>query len=283
MHRNASTGGIDKVTMYFDPTVQRQIAHNNFIGLGVAWYMVPQDEALARELYLAAVTQAGWRDRTGPAVGSVAMFSILGLLLAQEFGDTAVAEYLRKGIEEVAEPRHFGDSEFGYFFHLGEQFPRGQLSALLMCAEVLTKGQWRSVFSSDVRRRQRSQEPTVEGVEFPALGICRAENVPGGDGESMVLAVDTYAGLRARAGSTTSFRVTNLPLLSHHGTEDGAAGTSSAGGDKSRPGVEVECDGRPFMAWQVTGESSIEITTTIAPHRFKVTYRVPRLLHKARL
>ena len=271
--------------MYFDPTVQRHMAHNNSIGLGVAWYMVPQDEALARELYLAAVTQAGWRDRSGPAVGSVVMFSILGLLLAQEFGDTEVAEYLRKGIEEVAEPRHFGDSEFGYFFHLGEKFPRGQLSALLMCAEVLTAGQWKSVFSSDVRRRQRSQEPTVEGVDFPALGICRAENVPGGDGDCMALIVDTYAGLRTRAGSATSFRVTNLPLCSGDGVGDGAAAGSSAGGEAAlRFGVRVECDGRPFDAWKVTGENRIEITTTIAPHHFMVTYKAPqRPSQKARL
>jgi len=283
LQRDAASGRISKVTMYFDPTLHRHLAHNTFIGLGVAWYLVPQDEALARELYLAAVAQAGWRDRSKPAVGNVLMFAILGLLLAQEFGDAAVADYLRQGIEAVAEPRHFGagGSEFGYFFHLGERFPRGQLSALLMCAEVLAPGQWRSIFRSNGRRRRRSRDVTVQGVEFPALGICRAENASAGTGERMTLTVDTYVGMKARAGSATSFHVTNLPLCSGDdaakvAAKAAASSGSDHGGGVVRSGVSVECDGRPFNAWRVVGDRRIEIATTIAAHHFVVNYRVPQ-------
>lgn len=58
---------------------------------------------------------------------------------------TKVAQRLEEAMQDVLEPRFFGEGgdEFGYFFHLGEEWPRGQLNSLMMCNDLLTSaGDW---------------------------------------------------------------------------------------------------------------------------------------------
>ena len=115
------------------------------MGFGLAWYILPQDPILAKELYDAVKDTIGWPDRCptqftgleGPGA-----LSILGLLLAQEFDDQDAVIFLRSEMLRVSERKDCGDQEAGYYFFRDEQYPRGQLSALLASSHVLSKGQW---------------------------------------------------------------------------------------------------------------------------------------------
>ena len=55
---------------------------------------------------------------------------------------------------------------------------------------------------------------------------------------------------KSAAARPTTWRVTRLP-------------------DPSA--VSVTCDGEDFAAWRVAGEATIELDTTIAEHRFRIT------------
>ena len=83
------------------------------------------------------------------------------MLCARELGDNLVVQRLEEAMQDVLEPRFFGgkdsvsedgeddESEFGYFFHLGEEWPRGQLNSLMMCNDLLTApGDWLRVFQN---------------------------------------------------------------------------------------------------------------------------------------
>ena len=153
-------------------------------------------------------------------------------------------ERLRALAEESFEPRHFGeqDSEFGYWFGLDEDYPRGQLSGLMICADVGDPGAWSSVFNQP--NLTKFDQPTVAGVDFPRLGISRAYNDPDGG----VLRVSTYGSV-ASSGDT-KFRVEQL--------SDASA-------------VEVRLDGEVYTRWRPLGDRSIEIDTTYSQHDFEIS------------
>jgi hypothetical protein len=135
----------------------------------------------------------------------------------------------------------------------GEEWPRGQSSALHICTEVMSPGAWHRAFNavdwsdrfSQVRkqpffsplfallsichvlkmialpRQARDKhiegnalnkreavfsQPTVEGVDFPTLGISAARN----DLSTGELLVKTYAAAPSCAGQATSFKLTTL-------------------------------------------------------------------------
>ena len=73
------------------------------------------------------------------------LFLALALTLAIEFEDKEVEKRAKHLLRAFSEPRHFDDGCFGFFFHLQERWPRGQLSALLMTAEVGGGGRWEKV------------------------------------------------------------------------------------------------------------------------------------------
>ncbi|GIS51087.1 MAG: hypothetical protein Ct9H90mP25_5210 [Gammaproteobacteria bacterium] len=74
----------------------------------------------------------------------------------------------------------------------------------MMISEI-TEGNWVDAFK--VKHLDKYAAPTVEGIDFPSLGIDQAWN----DKESGVLHVGTYAADRNRVGAETSWRVTGLP------------------------------------------------------------------------
>merc|ERR1711860_405336 len=102
-------------------------------------------------------------------------------------GDEPVVNKLKNHINRTSEGKFFGTSEFGFFFHLGENWPRGQMSALLMCGEVLTSGDWQRAFHN-AGNKDRFHAPTVEGIAFPDVGVSQAWN----DTERGVLIVSLY-------------------------------------------------------------------------------------------
>jgi len=276
------TGKLVAATMYYDPVLDYNHALDAKMGLGVAWYTLPQSPELARAMYDAAVDSFGWRDVSKPIATiepASVRWAVLGMLCARELGDNLIAQRLEEAMQDVLEPRFFGGkdsvsedgeddaSEFGYFFHLGEEWPRGQLNSLMMCNDLLTApGDWLRVFQNgnaegaENSQDARFSQPTVEGIAFPAFGVCQARN----DGD--VLTVETYVGTAAAANRVTEFRVTNI-----------AAGHTPT----------VVCDGVVHTDWTVVtamqsgdgggdggggggGGSTLCIKTTIAPHLFTI-------------
>lgn len=245
---------------YYDPVIDHHHAPNAAMGLGVAWYTLPQNPQYARELYAAAMAELGWVDPDRPLTptrpGSYRSV-ILALLLATEFGDNRVAARLRRDLEPIAEPKNFGAGEaeaqyFGYFFHLQEKWPRGQLNALLVVADIVQgPGEWSGVFNNP-HHADRFQQPTVSGVDFPAMGLSVAEYSE----RDRTLAIESYCGVPASRGHPTAFTVTMLP-----------------------PGeITVTLGGDPFVDWAPAGDGAITINTTIGDHVFAVKTASPARL-----
>jgi hypothetical protein len=112
-----------------------------------------------------------------------------------------------------------------------------------MLRDVADPGDWCAAF--DDLDRERHGAPTVEGVDYPRLGISQAAN-GASDG---VLTVGTIAATRAAAGEATRWRVANLP--------DAHA-------------VSVELDGKPFGDWRPLDQRTIEVSCRIADQTFRV-------------
>jgi hypothetical protein len=256
MTRDAS-GEVVAVVGYYDPEIQHKHYFGSkdkgaMMGLGTAWYILPQRPDLAIEMYRAAVKEAEWAvtskpiDVSSPANRGRNM--LLGMVLAHELGDTLVETRLGEVLEVLAEPREFGDGgdEFGYFFHTDEQYPRGQLNALLICAQVGAAGDWQRAFNRP-DYTQRFAAPSVVGVDYPTVGIQQAYNERG------VLHVKTYAATKARKGEPTEFRITQVP-----------AGAEPV----------VTCDGEAFDKWAWTAVAGeMKILTTVDDHEFQIEHR----------
>ena len=112
-----------------------------------------------------------------------------------------------------------------------------------MVSEIGQGGDWTRAF--EVPHMDKFDAPTVEGVDFPSLGIRQAWN----DVESGTLYVGTYAPTSDRRGAETSWCVTNLP---------------------SPDQVFVICDGEPFQRFEVEGPGTIRIDTDIDSHQFHI-------------
>jgi hypothetical protein len=248
-YMSISDDKLEWMALYFDPLEECLHTGGPGAGLGTCFYMLPHDPALAEILYRSCAARMGWSDATQKLrVPPDPRFTVLGLVLAKEFGDVIAIERLRPVVEELAEPRSFGEgsSEFGFWFHLGEEWPRGQLSALAMVAEVGGPGAWSRIFNEP--NIGRFEEPTIEGVAFPDLGISRAYNDP----QTGVLHVAAYAAAPSKAGMATRFRVTKL-------TDPHA--------------VAVRRDGDDYSRWDVVGADAIEIKTEIGIQTIDVVTR----------
>jgi hypothetical protein len=114
---------------------------------------------------------------------------------------------------------------------------------MLMVSEIGRPGDWIRALQAPFL--DKFAAPTVEGVDFPAMGCYQAWNDPG----SGTLHVGTYAASADRRGASTSFKVTNLP--------DAGA-------------VRITVDGQPFTRFEVTGPSSIRIDTAIENHLYRI-------------
>jgi hypothetical protein len=235
-----SDGTLERITAFYDPVEDFHFGGGPAGGLNTAHLMLPQNRELATMIYEAAVNSLGWRTGTGN-VGPNAE----ALILSKELGDASVHERLQAAVERANEPRAFGEQreQFGFFFNNKEAYPRGQGSAMLMAAEVASPGDWSRAFEAPYLDKYTA--PTVEGIDFPALGVSQAWNNPA----TGVLTVATYAAAPDRRGSETSWRVTNLP------------NTAS---------VTVRLNGQPFARFEVTGPGTIRLDTTIDANQFEI-------------
>ena len=242
-----NAGALEMATFYYDPLIDHfQRVGANF-GLALSFYTMPQDPMFGEFLYHAAVKTMGWDDPTAPIVLATPdpRFIALGLAVAKEFGDYATYAKLRAFAENNFEPKYFGDEggEFGFYFGFGENYPRGQLSALAVCAEVGDEGAWRKLFREP--NQDKFSEPTIEGIDYPALLVAQAHN----DKNSGVLHLGLFAGSQAQAGKPTTFHATTLP-------------------DSNK--IKILCDGEVYENWKALDDNAIEIETTIGEHYFQI-------------
>ena len=229
---------IVNVTLYYDPEINyHSYAAGILMGFGVAWYVLPQDIHLAKEL----------ND------GGINAMSILGLLLAQEFGDEEAVLFLRAGIIRNAERKNCSGSDSnnddgaGYFFHRNEKWPRGQLSALLTCSSILSKGQWYQFFNRtpDEHASQHGR-PKIINVDYPYIGLSDARYINKGH----TLLIKTYSDM-SQHDLQTSFNVIQLP-------------------DSSK--LVVKRNGALYENWKILNSTSIEIQVVAIEQTFTIDY-----------
>jgi hypothetical protein len=244
----SADGKLEWVTQYYDPIVNWKLNAPPSAGLSTAFLLAPQNREYASFLYDAAANAAGVRAPNAQVRANPGL-----LLMARELGDTAVADRLKAAADRESDPRFFGKQNemFGWWTNNPtEGYPRGQASATLMVSEIGRGGDWMRAFS--VPHLDKFTAPTVEGVDFPSMGLYQAWN----DRPSGTLHVGTYAAAPDKRGASTSFTVTNLPNAS---------------------AVRITADGQPFTRFEVTGPNSIRVDTTIDMRQFRIQtgYRGP--------
>ena len=115
----------------------------------------------------------------------------------------------------------------------------------MILSEIGEPGAWTRVYNG--RYAPQFHLPTVEGVDFPSLGISEAYN----DEVAGELHVTTYAATSADSGNKTSWRVSQLP---------------------DPESLTVYYDGSIFTDWRRIENKSIEINSTIGTHRFRIVW-----------
>ena len=241
-------GSLEWVTMYFDEINDHHHRTVPSHGLAVSFYAKPQDPQFAELLYRGAINFLGWDNPSIPITNEFMpdprMFA-LGLTMSKEFDDQITHERLRKYAEENFEPQFFGinDSQFGFWFNLGEKWPRGQLSALAMCAEVCEPEAWESLFNKP--NLTKFYSPSIEGVDFPSVSIEKAFH----DDRKGKLHFSISDGDKTKTNKKTNIEVFNLPDANE---------------------ITVLCDGMKFNEYKILDNSRISINTQVRKHSFEI-------------
>lgn len=246
-------GDIESFAFYYDPieklayTMPDRLA--GYGTLAPLFYLYPQAPEFGRELYESGIRQLGWNEAKGALVQPIddPRWLSLVLVLAREMGDETTERRLASVAEREYGPDFFaGDPDrFAWRFGLDEPYPRGQLNGLMILSEIGERGAWTRVYTGP--HAPQFDLPTVEGVDFPKLGIKAARN----DRERGRLEVSTYAATAAETGQPTTWRVSGLP---------------------DTQAVRVSCNGAAFDRWGVVGDGVIEISTTIGEHAFDIEW-----------
>ena len=241
-------GSLQWVTMYFDEINNHHHKTLPTHGLAVAFYAKPQDPQFAEMLYRGAINFLGWDNPSTPISNEFMpdprMFA-LGLTMSLEFDDQVTHERLKKYAEENFEPQFFGlnDSQFGFWFNLGEKWPRGQLSALAMCSEVCEPDAWETLFNKP--NLSKFYSPSIQGVDFPAVFIEKAFH----DDHKGVLHFSICDGDKTKTNKKTSIEVINIPDANS---------------------ISVMCDGKEFQDYRLIDDSKIAINTEVRKHNFEI-------------
>ena len=237
----SSDGRLEWFTSWYDPLIGHKANGGPGAGLDAAFLILPQEPELAAFVYEATANAQGWNDPRQPARPSPT-----GLLLARELGDETAVARLSEAAEASFDPRFFGEHEemFGWWFGLPEAYPRGQRSAVMMLSEIGRGGDWSWAFQAP--HLDKYGAPTVEGVDYPSMGVRQAWNDPA----SGMLHVATYALGPDRRGQETAWRVSNVPSTGE---------------------VTVLIDGQPFDRFEVESPGTIRLDTDIGEHRYQIS------------
>ena len=217
--------------------------------LAPLFYLYPQAPEFGRELYESGIQQLGWNSRKDNFVQPIddPRWLSLVLMLSRELGDVTTEQRLSSVAEREFGLNFFDDDpdRFAWRFGLEEPYPRGQLNGVMILSEIGEPGAWTRVYNG--RYAPQFHLPTVEGVDFPSLGISEAHN----DEAAGQLHVTTYAATSANSGNKTSWRVSQLP---------------------DPESLTVYRDGSVFTDWRRIENKSIEINSTIGTHRFRIVW-----------
>ncbi len=241
-------GKLAWVTNYYDPLVNFKFNSPAAGGVLAAFLVLPQDREFGTYLYEAAANASGVRTPNAQVRSNPGL-----LALAREVGDAQVVERLQAAAEREGDPRFFGRNNemFGWWTSFPtEGSPRGQASANMMVSQIGRPGDW--VRALQAPFLDKFTAPTVEGVEFPAMGCSQAWNDP----STGVLHVSTYAASADRRGAATTFRITNLP---------------------DATSVRITVDGQPFTRFAATDATTIRLDTTVEHRSYRIVtgYRGP--------
>jgi Linalool dehydratase/isomerase len=248
--------GPDWLTGYYDSDLGVGISDHGQINGGnwvaTTWHGVVMDDRLFEPLYRSLMRllyrpQPHGMAHLAAAGGTDADLSIvtgLGAALAREMGDHDKADAIRRWIDARYQPLWDRDrGEFAYGFDLGEPWPRGQYNAWVMPALLVEQtGRWRGLFARP--NFAKFTEPTVEGVDFPAVRVKAAQY----SAATRTLTVVLAPGTRAAAGTRTSFRITRLAPTGRY------AVSANGGGWVER----------------VATDGVLSIETTVGDQRFQV-------------
>jgi hypothetical protein len=244
-------GELEWFALYYDPIEGRVLAPpgptSAYAAIAVLHYLFPQDPDFAADLYAMAMRRLRWNDRSVPLIQLLDDPQLLSTALwtAREVGDDVTAARLREITENTWSPRYFGDEDtrFGFWTTADEQWPRGQLNATMMMTECAPPGAWSRVFD---RPSTYHDEPTVVGVDYPLLGLRRAENICA-TGE---LHIESFTATPSARGRPTAFRVDRLP----------------------HDRVRVVVDGSAHPGVRVLSAGCVEIPVDIGDHVITVHY-----------
>ena len=122
------------------------------------------------------------------------------------------------------------------------------LNAILMLSECCPPRAWWRVFNEP--NLKMHNEPTVCEVDYPVLGIRRAQN----DMVRGVLEIETIAATPSRQGSATQFTVKGLP-------------------DPANAFVTV--NDQEFTRWHVSASDAIRIEVDVDEHYLRIAFQTP--------
>jgi hypothetical protein len=247
-------GNLAWFVLYYDPIEQRAETFPHkvtaYSALTVLLYLYPQDRAFAEQLYTLSMRLLAWSDPSRPVLDLVdhPLNLATALFIARELGDSTTEARLREVAETKYEPHFFGAENDRFAFGLGidSEWPRGQVNSILMLSECSGPGAWWRVFNEP--NVKMHNEPTVCDVDYPNLGIRRAQN----DMVRGVLEIETIAATPSRRGTATQFTVKGLPDPAN---------------------VVVTVDDQKFTRWHVTASDAIRIETDVHEHQFRVAFR----------
>jgi hypothetical protein len=235
------------VTLYYDPIEDAAHEVPVFAGMVPAIYLAPQEPEGARRLFEAGMSQLGLWEPSGPVSLPGPRTSATALWLAREWELSAIAGALEQAIDAQYQPAFDrARGEFTWGFELDEEYPRGQYNGTMAAAQIATPGSWWRL--ANVGPGSRFSEPTVEGVEFPAVCLDQAW----WDRDRQTLAIGMTPANDDIIGRPTTMRVINLD-------------------EPSRWHVTDTATRAPVPSTVVDG--GIEIHTTIDRHHMTVTPR----------
>jgi hypothetical protein len=243
-------GELDRFALYYDPIEEVEVTMLGPTGAGsiltVLQNLYPQDREFSIHLYELAMRYLRWDDPKVPMI-SLARDPLMlsqGLWMAREVGDSTTEDKIRK---VDFQPRFFGaeNDRFAFWFGLDSQWPRGQLNATMMLTECGRPGAWWRVFNEP--NLLIYNQPTLRGVDYPNIGIRRAQN----DMTRGILEIDTVAATPSRRGDVSSFTIHRVP---------------------NPADVSVTVDNIDYTRWRVSSADSIEMEVDINDHRIRVDF-----------
>jgi hypothetical protein len=230
--------------------------------VGPAMQLLPNEPQYATRIYEGMVTNFGRQDDDGlyiiwpPALMENAqhyagnakgeVIDRIGtsgaLTYAKEIGDVERAEALESWMAANGGAT-YDNGEFYFTYGMEESWPRGIPNAWATLGYIGGAGSLRRMYNEP--DLAKFDQPTLTGVDYPGVNVSQAIY----DAAKDALVVSVAPGT-ARAGSTTTFKVTNF-----------------AYNDSKH---QILMDGKPFDDWSDAGPGEILVRTTVAEHTFVI-------------